>query len=217
MLAVVDGNVERVLQRVSGERLAGNELWHTAEQLLDRKRPGDFNQAIMESGATVCTPRAPACLTCPVVELCATRGEMARPSKAPRQKKRVIHYALECRDGKVFLVQRPRDASQMAGMWELPEIPSGAKARFNGAGEIAALKALRHPKAKPAHASSEGCFTLKHSITVTDYTVRVWRQPVPPQPEARGKWVAVGRLGRIALTGLARKILRKAALLATSK
>ena len=216
-VAVVDGNVERVLQRVSGERLAGNELWQAAEQLLDRKRPGDFNQAIMELGATVCTPRAPACLTCPVVDLCATRGEMVLPSKAQRQKKRLIHYALECRDGKVFLVQRPRDASQMAGMWELPEIPSGAKARFNGAGEIAALKALRHPKAKPAHASSEGCFTLKHSITVTDYTVRVWRQPAPPQPEARGKWVAVGRLGRIALTGLARKILRKAALLATSK
>ena len=76
-VAVVDGNVERVLQRFSGQRLAGEKFWLSAERLLDRARPGDFNQAMMELGATVCTPRAPACLTCPVVELCATRGEMA--------------------------------------------------------------------------------------------------------------------------------------------
>ena len=126
-VAVVDGNVERVLQRVSGRRLAGEELWDAAEQWLDRNRPGDFNQAMMELGATVCTPRAPACLTCPVVELCATRGELAGAAKPAPQKKREIHYALGLRDGtgrdgKVFLVQRPRDASLMAGMWELPEI-----------------------------------------------------------------------------------------------
>ena len=130
-VAVVDGNVERVLQRVSGQRLAGEELWDAAEKLLDRNRPGDFNQAMMELGATVCTPRAPACLTCPVVELCATRGELAGAAKPAPQKKREIHYALDLRDGdgrdgKVFLVQRPRDASLMAGMWELPEIDAAA-------------------------------------------------------------------------------------------
>ncbi|MGA8762354.1 MAG: A/G-specific adenine glycosylase, partial [Candidatus Sulfotelmatobacter sp.] len=69
-VSVVDGNVERVLQRVSGKRLAGEELWETAERLLERKRSGDFNQAMMELGATVCTPRAPACLTCPVMDFC---------------------------------------------------------------------------------------------------------------------------------------------------
>src|SRR5271169_344350 len=108
-VAVVDGNVERVLQRVSGRRLAGEEFWLAAEKLLDRQRPGDFNQAIMELGATVCTPRAPACLTCPVVDLCATRGEMAGGAKAAPQKKREIHYALDFRTnadpgGAVFLV-----------------------------------------------------------------------------------------------------------------
>jgi hypothetical protein len=80
-VAVVDGNVERVLQRVSGKRLAGEELWATAKDLLDAKRPGDFNQAMMELGAVVCVPRAPACLTCPVVKLCATRGELAATSE----------------------------------------------------------------------------------------------------------------------------------------
>jgi A/G-specific adenine glycosylase len=211
-VAVVDGNVERVLQRVSGRRLAGEDFWSAAEGLLDPERPRDFNQAMMELGATVCTPRAPACLTCPVVEFCATRGEMASVAKAARQKKREIHYALDFRDNAVFLVRRARNASLMAGMWELPEIPT-AKAQLNGAGEIAALKALRHPKAKRA-GNAEGCFTLKHSITVTDYTVQVWRMPAPSR--VGGRWIPVGGLARVALTGLARKILRKTEIIAAS-
>jgi A/G-specific adenine glycosylase len=194
-IAVVDGNVERVLQRVSGRRLEGEQLWQAAEDLLDRKRPGDFNQAMMELGATVCTPRAPACLMCPVAELCATRGELAEGAKPARQKKREIHYALDFRnrDGdedsggrQVFLVQRSRDASLMAGMWELPELANG-------------------------HGVSKPSFTLRHSITVTDYTVQVWRGPAPER--IRGKWIPAARLSRVALTGLARKILRKAELL----
>jgi A/G-specific adenine glycosylase len=184
-VAVVDGNVERVLHRVLGRRLAGEELWAAAEDMLDRTRPGDFNQAMMELGATVCTPRAPACLMCPVVELCATRGELAGAAKAARQNKREIHYALHCRSNgrgeEVFLVQRPHDASLMAGMWELPQIT--------------------HPEdhAKPV-------LTVRHSITVTDYTVQVWRVN---DVTSSGQWVAKDRLGKVALTGLARKILRR--------
>jgi A/G-specific adenine glycosylase len=190
-VAVVDGNVERVLQRLSGKRLAGEELWTAAGDLLDAKRSGDFNQAMMELGATVCTPRAPACLTCPVIELCATRGELAATAKSVPQRKREIHYALnhrngDGRNGEVFLVQRARDASLMASMWELPELVSG-----NGT-------------AKPL-------FTLRHSITVTDYTVRVWHTDALPHKD--GKWTPVERIEKVALTGLARKILRKAELL----
>ena len=210
-VAVVDGNVERVLQRFSGRKIAGEEFWSTAGRLLDPQRPGDFNQAMMELGATVCTPRAPACLTCPVVDLCATRGESASPAKAPPQKKREIHYALDfrisdaSRSGKVFLVQRPLDTRLMAGMWELPEIPAGTKAHSNGATQIAPLKAPR-PNASRG-TSRNACLTLKHSITVTDYTVRVW--PVSVRSRG-GKWVPAEKLHRVALTGLARKILRKA-------
>jgi A/G-specific adenine glycosylase len=185
-VAVVDGNVERVLQRVSGKRLVGEELWQTANHRLDARRPGDFNQGMMELGATVCTPRTPGCLTCPVIELCATRGELAATTKVAPQKKRDIDYSLLCRGGEIFLVQRARDASLMPGMWELPERPEQ-----NGA-------------ADPA-------LTLRHSITVTDYTVRVWRDAAPSS--VGGKWIPVGRLKQVALTGLARKILRKAAIL----
>lgn len=180
-VAVVDGNVERVLQRMSGEALKGKRLWRVAGDLLDRKRAGDFNQAMMELGATVCTPRAPACLTCPVAEMCATRGELEGCAKASRQKKREIHYALDYRDGKVFLVRRPRGASLMPGMWELPEADNG-----NGV--------------------SDPSFTLRHSITVTDYTVRVMRERTPAAKN--GRWVAKSRVTQLALTGLARKILR---------
>ncbi len=184
-VAVVDGNVERVLQRITGKRLAGEELWTAANHLLDAKRPGDFNQAMMELGAVVCTPRAPGCLTCPVVDLCATRGELAPSGRAARQKKREIHYALSCRDGEVLLVQRALDAALMPGMWELPELASK-----NGVG------------------SPE--FALRHAITVTNYTVRVWRES---PSDIEGKWIPLKRLRRVALTGLARKILRNAAML----
>ena len=190
-VAVVDGNVERVLQRISGKRLAGEELWKAANYLLDAKRPGDFNQAMMELGAVVCMPRAPACLTCPVIELCATRGELHGAAKAVPQRKGEIHYSLHYRNGagrrcEVFLVQRPRNASLMAGMWELPEL-----AGRNGA-------------AIPL-------FTLRHSITMTDYAVRVWRET--HQSRLGGKWIPTTRLPQVALTGLARKILRKAQVL----
>src|SRR6202451_3934202 len=75
-VAVVDGNVERVLQRLSGSHLATPQIWQHAQQLLDPSRPGDFNQAMMELGATVCVPGEPRCLLCPVRKHCVTRGEL---------------------------------------------------------------------------------------------------------------------------------------------
>jgi A/G-specific adenine glycosylase len=179
-VAVVDGNVERVLQRVQGKTLAGENLWRAAEELLSRQRPGDFNQGMMELGATVCLPRQPQCLLCPVSDLCATRGELHKPGKGTHQTKREIHYALACRNGSIFLVQRPKTAALMPGMWELPE--TGGANRTNAT-----------------------WLTLRHSITVTDYVVRVLRSPAPKGLE--GRWVRKSRVATLPLTGLARKIL----------
>ena len=180
--AVVDGNVERVLQRVLGKNLAGESLWRAAGELLDRRRPGDFNQAMMELGATICLPRQPQCLLCPVFGLCTTRGELQRAEKPTRQAKREIRYAFDCRDGSIFLVKRPQNAALMPGMWEFPEI-----ADANG---------------------TAAWLTLRHSITVTDYVVRVMQSPVPEGVD--GRWVQKSRLTTLPLTGLARKILRVA-------
>jgi A/G-specific adenine glycosylase len=189
-VAVVDGNVERVLQRVSGKAITGNRLWSAANYLLDAEQPGDFNQAMMELGATVCTPRRPACPTCPISEMCATRGETSIAKSAP-QRKREVHYSLICRAGKpdrneVFLVRRPRNASLMAGMWELPE-------------------RLR------ANSAEKEMFMLRHSITVTNYTVRVWAGS--SRGEREGKWFRNHKLASVPLTGLARKILSKAGMI----
>jgi A/G-specific adenine glycosylase len=182
-VAVVDGNVERVLQRVHEKNLAGEDLWGAAGDLLSRQRPGDFNQAMMELGATVCLPRQPQCLLCPVSDLCATRGELQRPGKGIRQTKREIHYALACRNGSIFMVQRAKTATLMPGMWELPETVG-------------------------ANGTNATWLTLRHSITVTDYVVRVLQSPAPKGLE--GRWVRKSRVATLPLTGLARKILRAA-------
>ena len=181
--AVVDGNVERVLKRAFGTELAGESLWQAANSLLSRRRPGDFNQAMMELGSTVCLPRQPRCAVCPVIDLCATRGTLDAPRKATSQRRRNICYALDHRDGSIFLIQRPKHASLMPGMWELPEIPA-------------------------ASVSGEGSITVRHSITVTDYTVRVMRRPAPST--SQGRWVLRTRVPQLPLTGLARKILKEA-------
>jgi A/G-specific adenine glycosylase len=182
-VAVVDGNVERVLQRVLSSSIRGELLWRTAEELLSQERPGDFNQALMELGATVCLPRQPKCFLCPVFNMCATRGELEGSREVAPQKKRDIHYALDCRNGSVFLVRRDKTATLMPGMWELPAIPAA-----NGPGET--------------------WLTLRHSITVTDYMVRVVQCEVPEG--TKGHWVDKSRVSALPLTGLARKILRAA-------
>ena len=193
-IAVVDGNVERVLSRLLGRRLGEEEAWRTAEKLLDHARPGDFNQAIMELGATICLPRQPTCRGCPVHPWCPTRGELETLKKGARQSKKEIHYALDCRNGRVFLVQRAKAESLMPGMWELPEMVSS---------EIAP-----GPRLARNDPGNEVVLRLRHSITVTEYAVRVKRRAAPAG--IAGKWVVKARIESLPLTGLARKILRAA-------
>ena len=182
--AVVDGNVERVTERLLGRRLPTAEVWELAERLLSPERPGDFNQAMMELGATVCVPGEPKCLACPVSSLCVTRGSLPAEEKTQGTTKATVFYALDCRKGKVRLRQRAASAAVMPLMWELPEIvPNGAEPTV--------------------------WLRLKHAITTTNYDVRVVRV----DGGKSGKRFAVEKLGEIPLTGLARKILRSAEIL----
>ena len=187
-VAVVDGNVERVLRRIKGRTLTVAQSWQRAQEMLSTSRPGDFNQAMMELGATICLPREPRCLICPVREWCATRGEGRQTKPVSRQQKRQIWCGLEQRKGQVRLIQRPKKLSLMAGMWELPQWA-----------EI------------PHSSAREACWrTFRHSITVTDYTVHVirdWRVPTGMRG-ARGRWIAIEKISQIPITGLTRKILR---------
>ncbi len=181
--AVVDGNVQRVLARVKGDEVEGIVAWESAEELLDRRRPGDWNQAMMELGATVCVPMAPNCTECPVRSWCKAPGTDTRKAE-PARRKRSHVVGLGVNANSVYLVRRPERESLMPGMWELPEVEENA---------------------------GEPLMKVKHSITVTDFDVTVVKYN--PNGDERGEWVSRPQLRRLALTGLARKILRKANLL----
>lgn len=176
--AVVDGNVERVLQRMTGTmELSAAATWELAEQLLEPDRPGDYNQALMELGATVCLPKEPKCLVCPVMKFCAGRGSQRRDKSGVRET-RQLALALCRRGQRVWLVQRGTNLGLMPGMWEMPEVEA------NGHSPIA---------------------TFKHSILKTDFSVAVFPCEAPV---GDGRWISRSRLPKTALTGLSRKILR---------
>ena len=185
-VAAVDGNVERVLDRLFGTSADGGATWQRAEALLDRSRPGDFNQAMMELGATICTPRAPQCLVCPLIDGCATRGAEQRKRQAARKRKEV-YFAFAQSDDAILLVQRPANSKRMAKMWEIPELPKAAESL-----------PLAH---------------FRHSITDTDYDVAVFAAPdsVRRYLNGSGGWFTRKQWQKLPLTGLTRKILGKLA------
>ena len=181
--AVVDGNVERVIQRLAGREMAQPKTWQQAQSLLNPERPGDFNQGMMELGATICLPRDPTCATCPVRKWCDSKMEQVPlpQTKAVKcQVKKEIWCTLDQRDGHIRLVQRPAESSLMAGMWELPQREQKPRR------DVTAWR------------------TFRHSITITSYVVHVLRR----RSDAKGQWVAVADVGSLPLTGLTRKILR---------
>jgi A/G-specific adenine glycosylase len=216
-IAVVDGNVERVILRLTGRpedtSAAGRAFVRKVANLLvparrlSRKQDeegtrthanaaGDHNQAMMELGATICLPRAPLCLNCPVFALCRTRGEHTTVPRG-RQTSRPAAYLLALRkDGtttEILLEQRPAEASLMAGMYELPPLPIDS---------VVGLEPL---------------LRLRHSVTVTNYYVQIFdhregrdvlRQAIVTSEEDL-KWVRTSRLATMPLTGLARKVLRR--------
>ena len=127
---VVDGNVKRVLARLLNIDLCVDEtegeqvLWGQAALLVPREAPGDFNQAMMELGARICTPKAPRCSECPVHEQCLARlrGVVEqRPVRRARKKpphQEIVVAVLE-REGRYLIGKRP-EGGMLAGLWEFP-------------------------------------------------------------------------------------------------
>ena len=208
-IPVLDGNVERVLLRILGRPKEGTLISRTflqrqAATLVPRRRfdrdlnaAGDHNQAMMELGATICLPRAPLCLNCPVFSMCKTRGEHVTLLRAAQRSRPVAHLLMLRKRGtitEVLLEQRGDDVSLMAGMYELPPLPMDAVE------------------------GREPMLRLRHSITNTNYYVQVFaprdrddralRRAVPAAKDDL-HWVRTRRLGSIPLTGLARKILQR--------
>ncbi len=126
---IVDGNVARVLARLRGrKRATDTELWRDAESLARGPRPDLANQALMELGALVCTPRAPRCTRCPVAPACAARASgdpEAFPARRARPAPRAasaVAGVLRRRGGEVLLVRRPA-RGLLGGLFELPSAP----------------------------------------------------------------------------------------------
>lgn len=188
--AVVDGNVVRVLARLAGLRstfassaLAVRRVTPLAAALLDPRRPGDHNQAVMELGAQVCRKAAPACERCPLARHCASRGPKAAAiPRITRAKSRrgVIDRVLAIRAGKVLLRRHPADATRLAGLAELPTA------------ESIGLRSLGEPHA-----------VRRRSVTVTTYEERIHLLPAKARlPRSRDLiWVPFAELPFAAVAG----------------
>jgi len=196
--AVVDGNVLRVVARVEddasdvGAGSTRERFREIVQGWLEVRHPGAFNQALMELGATVCLPRNPMCLVCPVAAMCKSR-ESGRAAELPVKLRRQepVHISGELliveRSGRVLLRQREASASRMAGFWDLPT-----------PGDL--------PDAKPGAHLGE----IRHTITHHRYTWTVRRATFGGRPGKAFRWFAPEEWDAIPFSTTARKALRRA-------
>lgn len=193
--AVLDGNVIRVTARLTndasdiGSIKTRQRLQAVADGLLDQKRPGLFNQAMMELGATICLPKNARCLLCPVNEFCEGR-KAGRAGELPIKLKRAssiieekIVFLIE-KKGSILLWQRPATSRRLAGFWELPE-PDHFSQKLPGI-ELGAFR---------------------HSIVNHSYRVSVQRAVVRSAPDGL-VWVRAEELQSLPLSTTARKALK---------
>ncbi len=192
--ASVDGNVLRVLARVScepGDIGAGPtraRLQSLAQELLDPAHPGDFNQAMMELGATICVPKEPRCGSCPVEHWCQARCQ-ARQNELPVKLGKKRHLEIQAtlliieRRDSILLWQRPPEASRMAGFWELPE-----------AGQL--------PQARVGRELG----IIRHTITFHNYTFRVCQASIRRSPRGY-EWMSRMELAKVPASTVLRKAL----------
>ena len=223
-VAVVDGNVERVLLRVAGrpeERgiKAAAFVETFAQALLDTKAPGDSNQAIMELGATVCLPRGPLCLQCPVFDYCRTRGEHATLPRAA-MRSAVVAYALTVRNAEASAAQTPPSTEPSSALEVLLHRRNPTLSLMPGMLE---LPPLHTPPPGPPR------LRLRHAIVGTNYYVEVFSidtdtevlermasaEDGTPTSSPPLQWQPLANLPSLPLTGLARKVLQRTALLPT--
>nr|WP_275939046.1 A/G-specific adenine glycosylase [Polyangium spumosum] len=217
--ALVDGNVARVLARLEAieddvKSTAGmKRIWSVAEELVPREEPGAWNQALMELGATICTPQSPACLICPVRDACSARAQ-GRERELPvvgekRASPRVTMVAAVVEHEGRFLFARRKEGGLFGGLWEPPMVEAktaeDAKASLCGAGVAIEAKLVEAGR-------------VEHVLTHRELDVLVLRarvdRPWPLEapttaPYERLAWMERGAEG-VGVSTLARKILAAA-------
>lgn len=211
---IVDGNVQRVITRwfeIGGEeRQAHAEVWRLAERLVQACRePGEFNQALMELGSTVCLPRRPRCGGCPAARWCLARrhGTVERfPAARPRASTAEIHAAclVVQRGGRILLAQRAA-TGLWAGMWQCPTLEGESRAAREELVEFVrsrhglGVAALRHAGAFPHQTS--------HRRIVFD----VWVAGGVAGRARRARWVRRENLAQFPLSNAQKRVLALAA------
>jgi A/G-specific adenine glycosylase len=211
-MPALDGNVARVLSRWCALRATLREprgaqaLWALATALVPARRPGDWNQALMELGATVCTPRVPRCDGCPVRRWCRAfaldRVAEFPPVRARRagEKVRQVVVLIE-RRGRMLVVRR--EGPLLAGLWEPPGIELAPRRSARRALEVRLAGIGLRARLAPVGA------TIRHAITHRDITAEVWRGELTASHShpARLRWVDPRDPG-VPLTALAKKVAR---------
>jgi A/G-specific adenine glycosylase len=207
--AAVDGNVERVISRICAIETplpdSKPEIHARTQALVPQQRAGDFAQAMMDLGATICTPKSPNCLICPWAEHCAGRVSGLAPS-LPRKKKKApvpirkgVAFWIERADGAVLLRRRP-EKGLLGGMMEVPSSEWGPQ----------------HPESLDAHAPLSAKWKrlpglVEHTFTHFHLELEVLKAVSIDDGELRGdsdyRWVSRADLHGEALPTVIRKIV----------
>ena len=228
-LAVLDGNVARVLARLGAirgdlrEARRWQELQKTADRLLESKSPGEWNQAMMELGATLCTPKSPQCLLCPVAQVCEGRKLGIAESLPEKRKKRatveVNLAAAVFADGKrqTLLLPPPKNTNEKAAadhvptlvsrMWHFPSIP------VSGEPEADLISYLREimPGVRLQKSQLVPAGRVHHAVTYRNIWLRGFLIEVNDLPRVPGgRQVSLGDISILPISNLTRKVARGA-------
>ena len=207
-IAVIDGNVERVMARrheiATSLPTAKKQIGALVGLIVPKERPGDFAQAMMDLGATVCTPKNPACIKCPWQDNCGAYANSRQnfyPVKPPKKAKplrRTAGFVLLNTKGQVFLRKRP----QSVMLAQMSEIPSGDwSLHRDGAMGI---------DAAPIKAGWKNAGTLRHAFTHFSLEMKVYCCVSQNPPTIEGWWVAKESVMDEALPSLMKKAIRLA-------
>lgn len=215
--AAVDGNIARILSRLFSitdditRPESRRRLWTLARCLLPATRCGDFNQALMDLGATVCLPRKPRCHACPLQHDCEARragDPMSLPRKAKRRPVPEIRHvvAVVKRDNAYLMVKRP-PGGLWSGLWEFPNEQYSAKRKKPGT-----LRRLINRFALDASPQAQAKGTLSRRLTHRLMHFDTYLVSIPPGhgPASKGRhlrWVTEAGLGTLPMSAAFRKIL----------
>jgi A/G-specific adenine glycosylase len=171
-----------------GEHTRDARIWSIAEARVPRRRPGDWNQALMELGATVCRAENPLCLVCPVVDLCQARrlgvlDQCPTPSKIARRKELHFSVAVWRRSGRLLLARRP-ERGLFGGLWEMPV------AEVKPSSIRAAETALQH-RLGPSLRVIRSLGSVHRSLTHRELTLHLFQVSAPKAPRSIQDYVEV--------------------------